>query len=182
MLRGLNVLEVMMFFSLLIFCFFAPGVSQKSEAWEEGASGGKSVVYYGAGPGTQQNLPGKLFSSLPFCSLLLSLLHLFALPLYLRDQISCVTSGPERTSGQPACAGSSSWNGLLCWRKECRYEIAAIYRNKLCFLWMFLKVSILYSAKDNHIRLPVWEVWEEGLEGTPSLHAWGRRRVRHGPP
>ena len=54
------------YFSLFIFCLVVPGVSQAGETWEEGAAGGESVIYYGAGSRTQQNLPSKLSSSYAF--------------------------------------------------------------------------------------------------------------------
>lgn len=50
-------------------------------------------------------------------------LHLICVNLcrHPRGQTSSVTSGPARTSGRPACVVISSWNGLPCWRRECRY-------------------------------------------------------------
>lgn len=41
----------------------------------------------------------------------------------LRDPTSSHTSGQVRTSGRPMSVGTSSWTGLLCWRKEFRYVL-----------------------------------------------------------
>lgn len=40
--------------------------------------------------------------------------------IYTRGQAFLAISGPVRTSGQPVCVGILLWNGLLCWRRECR--------------------------------------------------------------
>lgn len=66
-------------------------------------------------------------SILSFChrqTYIYSIPHLYY--LYPRGQISSATSGPLRTSGRPVCVGISSWNGLLCWRREYRYVRSTI--------------------------------------------------------